>query len=658
MGCLPFLLAVALGAPMADVWPYAAKRLPDGSLEYSYDLTAVKTAGGTPDAKATHGDEKVAAFLKALPREVKVKVPAGGALDVGAGRGPEQTAMATSFALIGAGSMSSENPLARGPGARLRPALDPEEPKVLVSAELVAWQVRALEDSALAAVEVDTEAMRRDLWSKVAERAVDRFKASQGDAREGALALAARVTAASACLDAARVPDKVKADGELFTAVQAELQRAAGDHDSLVPPPPWSWSRELTCAWLRARMLGRPFEQSRAGTGAVLVFLDVLERDPKLKAQWERIRQRRDRFIGAVAPEPANEWREKAKGNPAQALDAMSDFIESLPVTQRTPPPLVALGVTPFTKFLGELSGAERGAAWHELASAVQDGRVAPAASAEAGWPVTREATLAAFAIESKAVQFDSAWRDGFVRTFAALQGGHHEARGGGKQPERESSERGDLKLRLQVPPMLEVEPLADVFSRATLSLEQLVQKLGAENLGALKGLHADGTRGGDTLLNEAKRLIPRLKGLALLASPTAKLDAKEVAEARRFVAAWRSDSALARDVRQAAATPIAMASERGHAAIVGVTRQELTVTFSAPPKAEVQGAAAASFEANTAAEQRYIVPALVTVGGVAPASRQPIDRAAVKALVESVKRDPTRVAGAFAEELSGKQEK
>jgi hypothetical protein len=40
------LVAVLLcAAPMVDVSPYAVKRQADGSLEYSYDLTAVKAAG-------------------------------------------------------------------------------------------------------------------------------------------------------------------------------------------------------------------------------------------------------------------------------------------------------------------------------------------------------------------------------------------------------------------------------------------------------------------------------------------------------------------------------------------------------------------------------------------------------------------------------------
>ena len=67
------LVAVAAApasTPLADVWPYAWKRLPTGEIEYSYDLTTVKAKGGTSDAIAAHGEEKVKEFLKlVLSRE-------------------------------------------------------------------------------------------------------------------------------------------------------------------------------------------------------------------------------------------------------------------------------------------------------------------------------------------------------------------------------------------------------------------------------------------------------------------------------------------------------------------------------------------------------------------------------------------------------------
>ena len=62
------LAAAPSNAPIAEVWPYQARRLPTGEVEYTYDLTAVKKHGSTPDAAAAHGEEKVKEFLKALPR--------------------------------------------------------------------------------------------------------------------------------------------------------------------------------------------------------------------------------------------------------------------------------------------------------------------------------------------------------------------------------------------------------------------------------------------------------------------------------------------------------------------------------------------------------------------------------------------------------------
>lgn len=649
---LVVVAALEASAPMAEIWPYKATRSIDGTLEYSYDLSALKLGGGSADAKAAHGAEIVAAFLKQLPRDVKVKVRGGNAYNISAGRGLEPNPLATNFAQVNGGPMEIDNPIARKPGARLRPPFDPNEPKVLVGVEQVLWQVRTLEEAALAAVEVDTEWLRRDLWAKVAGRALARFKVGQGDVREGALALTARLVAASACLDRARVPPAMKADTELSTAVEAEMQRLRADPDALAVPLPWASNPELTCAWVRTRALGQSFENSRAGTVAVLLFLEAIERDPKLRNFWERIRERRDRFVGVPTEERITQWRTATGGDASKSLDGLSEFIDSIPTTQRTPPPLMALPITPFVKFMSELNGAERISMLEELVSAVQDGRTAPL---DAAWPTSRDNELVPLVANeaSTSVQLDSSWRDRLVTAFATLQGLPHDSRSHDIEPLTDTSERSDLLVRLQVPPLLEVEPLPHAFERAAVSLERLISALTAENLTVLKGFGVDGRRWPDTVIHDARRIQPVLRGLAKLASPELPMvDGRDVAEARRFLASWRSETIFTRDVRVATESSLSAGSERTHSAIIGVGRRELVVTFAAKPKVQLEGPQA-GLELNPEAEQRYIVPVLVPVSlNVAPSVRS-LERSVIKTLVDGSGRDRTRSEGAFIEALS-----
>jgi hypothetical protein len=653
---LALLSAVVLAnAPMADVWPFKGARLPDGTIEYAYDLTALKASTGFGDAKEAHGEDRVKAFLAGLPKQVLVRVPAGVPVAVTSGQGLEQAPLATSFALTPEGTLATDNPLGRKAGARLLAPLDARTPKLLVGAELPLWWARQLEDAALAAVELDTEWLRRELWTKVGEQAVARFRTTGGDAREGALTLAARVWWAASCGELSRLPAPVKNDAELKTAIEAERAKLSVDVDGQVAPAPWSTVPELGCAFHRARVLSRPFDQSRAGTAAVLTFLELLQRDPKLKGLWERTRQRRDRFLGAPAKEPVLVWREQAKGDPAQALDALNEFIEALPVTGRAPPPLVAWPETPFSTFLAALSGPERMAAMEELAAAVGDGRVAaPGAAASPGWPLLREAALAALLSSgSKAVQVDSGWRDRLGGAFAALQGSHHDARRGGLDADDEVLDRTKLEVRLNVPPLLEVEPAAEAFALQARSLVALADTLSAEGLTGLSGLGPDGKRTGPVVA-EARRVAGLLRALAALAQVDGTaVDGKALSEARRFVATWRAEPGLTRDVRAAFVSPVATGSERSHAALVGVSRRELRVGFAAAARPAIVGAST-GFVLNASVEQRYLVPVLVTVGASGSALAKPVERAKLKAAVDGAGRDLEKLEAVFHEALHG----
>lgn len=645
---LTLTLALTLGgAPMADAWPYAFKRLPDGSIEYSYEFTALRASGGSADAKEKHGAAAVAAFLKTLPKEVKVRVAGGTPLELAAGRGPDARPLAPSWGQVYDGPIESANPLARTAGARLRAPLHPDEPKLLVGAEQVAWEVQSLEESALAAVELDTDALRRELWARVASLSLARARTTEGDGREGALTLAARALAVHACLDPSRLPDVHKADGELTTAVAAEVQRLSQGPDAFVGPPPWSWSAELSCAWVRVRAMGTPFEQSRAGTAAVLTYLWLLEKDLKVKTLDARLRARRDRFEGTPVDEPLMVWRAATRGDSAAAFEGLGEFIDTLPTEQRVPPPLVALPVTPFSRFLFELSGAERQIAWDELAHAAQENRI-PFQGKD--WPVLREAALVPLVAEPVGgLVVDSAWRNQGRASFAAVQGGAVDGREVGADLEPPLPDRVELSVRLMVPPLLEVEPSAELFKGLAASLDALGAALQAEGLTGLKAWLPEGRRG-EVLLAEVRRWSARLGALARLANGDLK-DSKAIEQARSYLTGWRSEASASRDVRSVAPFFLSVGGERVVSCVVGVGRRELIVGFAEPPRVEIVGAPA-GLVADVAANQRYLVPVLSTAHALAPAQRRRFERADLRAVIDAVDRDPSRVETAVSDAL------
>lgn len=649
MSGLAAVAALALAAaPLAEAWPFGVKRLPDGTLEYSYDLSVVKAAASNPDARELHGEEALEAFLAGLPKAVTLRVSPGAPLELAAGRPPEGGRLSTSFAGVSDAPVSTGDALGNRGAAKLRAPLDPDEPKLLASADVFAWQVRRLELSALAAVEEDTEKLRRELWSAVQARALERLKASEGDTKEGALVLAARLATAAACLDGSRVPAALRANAELSTAIDAELQRFDARVDLRAVPAPWSWRPELGCAFLRMQLLDAPFPESRGGAGAVLLFLEVLAKEPKLAALLARIEQRHRLFLGESDGRALAAWRALAK--PGESLDNLGAFLEALPSDARVPPGFLPRPVSPFGRFLGELQGAERQGAFDELAAATQDGRVGLAGE---GWVAAREAALAQLngSDGPPLVRLGGDWRDRLRATFSALVGAHGEAGGGQGAPVRAAGgERTELKVVLAVPPVLEVEPVSFVFARQAASLKALAAALQAEKLSGLAGLGPNGEADGP-VLPAARALAAKLDGLAALADPQ-RASSPEAAAGRKALAAWRTEGRLSEDVREASAAPVSIASARQHAAIVGVGRRELAVSFGKAPTIRSLTPNAMRGLEPVPAEQRYLVPTLVTVGASAPPAMKALDRRALRSLVDAHGRDAVQVEGSFAEAL------
>ncbi len=651
---LSVLAAAPSAAPIAEVWPWQAKRLPTGEVEYAYDLTAVKKHGSTPDAAATHGEKKVRDFLKALPNETKVRLKQGAALTLGAGRGAEQGALVTSLSAISQARVVSNNPLARAPGALVRTPLHPEEPKLLLSAEAALWRTRRLVEGAQAAVALDSERAHAALWSKLAEQTLARMKTANGDAKEGAAALAGRLYAAGSCLDLARVPAAAKASPDVAAAVDAELAAARADPDTVVAPGFFAWTRELGCARIRLRILARPFPQSRAGVAAALTLLGLLSADPKLEASWALLRSRRDALTLGPLKEPLLDYRERSGGKVDDALENMAAFIDALGERLPPVPPAFEGASSPFTKFFTELEAAGRVSAGDELLAAAQDGRLAFPLAKDGGPPFALfEGALASLVADDARLQLDAAWRDRRAAGFAALTGGHREVSDDGRDPSDAQDEKADLRIRLLVPPTLELEPATKAYLAAAEALEQLAAALGKLGLAGAAALQPEGGKSGEPITVESKRLATVLRGLSKLSADAPPADGdKDLLEARRFIAGWRTDPIFGKDVREARALWVTQGSQRLHAAVVGVARRELLVGF--------QGAITSTLSVPgpfdvVPAEQRYLVPVLITRAALGKATAAPLDRAALKALCETAKRQPNEIESALVDAMKAR---
>ncbi len=648
---LSVLAATAAGAPIAEVWPYQVRRLPTGELEYSFDLTAVKKHGSTPDALATHGEQKVADFLKALPRETKVVLKQGSLLTLGAGRGAEQVPLVTSLSAISPARLLSNDPLARTPEALVRPALHPEEPKVLLSAEATLWRARRLFEGAEAAIALDSERIHAALWARLAERALARMKTVNGDAKEGAATLAGRLFASGACLDSARLPPAARANPEVAAAAEAELVAARSDPDTVVAPGVFGWNRELSCARVRTRILARPFPQSRAGVAAALTLLGLLSAEPRLEAAWVGLRARRDGLSVGPLQEPLLDYRERSGGKVDEALENMAAFIDALGERLPPVPPPFEGASTPFSSFLTELERAGRIAAVDELLAAAQDSRLSfPSKGASPVFPRFESALAGLVAEEVKGLQLDAAWRERRAAGFAALTGGHREIADDGRDLAEPQDEKSDLRIRLWVPPTVDVEPATRAYAEAAAALDQLAAALPKLGLAGLQALLPEGGRSAEALGTEAPRLASALRGLWKLSTdlPWVTGD-KDLAEARRFLSGWRTDPAFAKDVREARALAVNQGTFRLHTAIVGVARRELVVGF--------QGAISSTLSVPgpfdvIAAEQRYLVPVLITRAGLGKSAALALDRPALKALCETAGRRPNEIEAAFVDAM------
>jgi hypothetical protein len=634
--------ALAREVHAAEVWPSKVTVRPDGTLEYAYDLKPLKAAGKVaPDVQAETGEAAVKEFLDSLPGEVRVTAdPSGASISVAAPGELEHAAPVASFGASPAGALAPSSEFDAPRATTGLPALHPDVPKVLPSVDMLIWKSRQVEDGVLASVLAASEkgslglpSGRRAFWNAVLEKALKRYREGEGDARDGAMALAVRIGSALRMSEGA-LPAALTSDERLAKA--AELEPAAARVTDLNPGliAAYDFTADIGNLENSENLLRRPLDDSRPGLAAALVFLSILEKDPKLGRAYAALRGLRDDFLGPGGEEVLDVYKATAREGAAKALDQMGDFLPEVEAKTGDwkAPRLFAPPQTPVRQFLGSLEGAERGNALDELAAALQDGRVAPDPAPKGSWAVLRESALVPLlkpedAYGGKMVvagtyrsRLGSAFRALFHLASDQAEGAADEGSGDDGAPTLSP------RVLLKVPPHLEVEPLPTLYGRLSVGYARLREVLGSNGGAArLAGLTATGGRRPQPAKAEADQLAKLYRGLELLAlrvngtlpagPESAAEQRRELAAAQRFLATWRNDFDFGRSVRGA--------GSNGDVELA-VTRRQLEVAFDGTPKTTVVGCGEAKscpFETDTAARQSYVIPVLT----MAPTAERPL---------------------------------
>ncbi len=653
-------------APVTDVWPSKVRRLEDGGLEYTYDLKPVKSRKVTLDFGPDAEEADAAKFLRSLPDSVTARVELGKSrLRFHAAGGLEDAPLAPSFAQSSQGVFAAPGVGARGRDVKV-PALHPDAPHPLPSADLLLWHHRQAQDGAWAALllaahdgNVGVSMNRRTFLQRVLEQSLHRAATLQGDSRDGARRLAARL---AGVMEATGAPGARpwRSDPELWTKVQEEAQLLARAEPRF-PSTPWlQWRDSMRNLPPFDRAVQRPFENTRIGAAAVLTFLAILERDGELQTAWAEHRRLRDRLFG----QPTSEliaWYRGALGDGTAdaALEDLSPFLARMPrelVESEVTAPLIAKPHTPLTRFLAALEGPEQLHGVEELTVALQDGRVRFDAGADKPWWQAKDAWAQALvaATEDERLGSTPDYRQRLARTMQALLGAHDEIRGGESWLEDDAQAQGQprttvqrastnteprngFRIRLMVPPHLELEPLPEVYAEIARGWQRLAAAAKEQGRAAsLKGLAPNGGQRSLTIAAEAQRMGALFSGLAIVArvalgeeAPANDADRKLMREATTFLARWRTMPELRADARYL--LPVGEAMDPGtfvHSGVLGIGRRELEVRFETAPQVELKSAGRAIdldavFELHARAVQRYQLPVLatgaVTVGRVEP---------------------------------------
>jgi hypothetical protein len=647
------LPALAAGqAPVAEVWPWAARRLEDGRVEYAYDLTGLKAGISQARTAGEVDPEWVKSLAGKLPDAAHVVVDlsaAAFALDVSSGAEPGEPV--PSLATARSGERVRAGPLDEPPGPRLLPALHPGVARVLPSVDLLAWKARLANASLLSSLEQAADEGRvgwplglRAFWVAVAERSLSRVKTTEGDAQEGAALLAAHV--AAALERQAPLPGslgKGLASGAATSAVFKERRGAAAGvrplslRAALASP---AHGREA-----RDAVLALPLPESRAGKAAALTFLLLLEGDARLSGTWEAWQAFRRDTWGAPALDVLAAWSAVVKGlgGPAAALEDFPACVAALQQAKLRSPPLVATVRTALEARLEDVGRAD-------LVSTLQGPAEEP--SADAPWLSAADAAFGALLATPDAADLprrenSGRYRERLGQAFLAtwpLPAAPAEA--ASSAPAEAEPPPPAARVALMVPPHLAYEPAGAFLERMAHAYGRLVALLErAPRLGTVTRTLPGGQKAGPVKAEaEALRALYRGAWLLVRATPPADpVESAALARAEAFLSGWRTDVDLQQDVRLARALP------GGGAVLVhGVSRQELKVGWARLPRVESMDVdPRLGLYAERRAAQRYLLPLLVT-GHLPELSRALPDRAGFQSLSDKQGRRPSAVEAAL----------
>jgi hypothetical protein len=399
----------------------------------------------------------------------------------------------------------------------------------------------------------------------------------------------------------------------------------------------WKDRKNAPCAQIRSEILAEPFENSRGGAAAVLVFFELLK-VPELKKPCEQQLAFQQNFIGEPDQEPQLAWKQLASAHesPFESLDSI---LAARKPEFLVPPSIWPKAASAIERYASGLdNGPSSSQAFEETAQALADNRLDLKSAGR--WPQERDLSLASLVRTEKEIdiQFDSSARARFASALALSLGGHVEAKSSELTPVNFEGTRSELKIQLNTPPLLEVEPAPRVFLALAQSLESLEHALRTQNLGGTKVNlpNQSGSVSATTLLSQ---WIPIFKGLSALAHP--RLPSRESAEvklASRFLGTWRQNVWLAQDIRRVVSSDV-LAVPR-YSVLAGVTREAFQVTYLQTPKAET--ASIGLFAINTDAAQHYLVPTRFVVDASAKASA--LTARELKRIFDSVRGDPSQM--------------
>lgn len=640
--------------PVAQVYPYEAKRLPDGRVQLSYDLSGVKSGLLDTDAASELDEPSLKELAKKLPNEAKVIIEAPGGVHVKIATDREKAAPAPSFAQVATGEFAAETPLDRGPGARLLPALHPDSPKLLLSTELVLWKVRHANESIVAGLllAADDGALGlplggKALWQGLLKAALERAKQNEGFQKEGALVLAEQLAAALKRQGAA-LPPGVSSNETLNAAVEARADKWEDAASTQATTLRSTFTPELRKLEQRDRALSEPLTDSRAGKAAALTLLAILEKDAKLKAGYDGYQKLRASLFGAPANDVLAKWSALAQeqGGPSAAFDDFAAFVSALQERELPMPPLFAWSDAPIERALNELGGASQENARDDVVLQLEENRLQPDASENAPWLSAVDHALAASVLppepNEKPVRTRSRGQRARVASalIASLPAPSWPADSDGEVSEKEDRRPYGLQISLEVPPQFFAEPTTAFYRRLAFAYARLEKFLAATGkAGTVSGVLPGGAKRSANNKGEAQKLKRLFRGLELISSaqaPSTPEDKESLKVSDQFIAQWKSDQDLAADIRFAA--PV-----RGGArmAVYGVGRQAVRYSWDSPPKVTIVGGGEA-LVADLSAAQRYFVPELVN-GELTYAGTLP-DRATFRQLSDLMKRDPAAV--------------